>query len=75
MNPTPYVMSLEAGSYHFRACGRSANLPFCDGSHQDSGLEPYAVDLAEPQRVAICACRQSAHRHFCDGTHKSLAVE
>ncbi|MBU2826429.1 CDGSH iron-sulfur domain-containing protein, partial [Acidithiobacillus ferrooxidans] len=40
MNPTPYVMSLEPGSHYFCACGRSANLPFCDGTHQGSGVEP-----------------------------------
>ena len=72
MNPTPYVMSLEPGSYYFCACGRSANLPFCDGTHQGSGVEPFAVDIAEPQTVAICACRHSANRPFCDGTHKDV---
>jgi CDGSH-type Zn-finger protein len=75
MNPTPYVMSLEPGSHYFCACGRSANLPFCDGTHQGSGVEPFAVDIVEPQTVAICACHQSANRPFCDGTHKSLTAE
>ena len=74
MNPTPYVMNLEPGSHYFCACGRSANLPFCDGTHQGSGVEPFAVDIAEPRTVAICACRHSANRPFCDGTHKSLAA-
>ena len=30
---TPYAVELEAGDYWWCSCGRSANQPFCDGSH------------------------------------------
>ncbi|MHB8210025.1 MAG: CDGSH iron-sulfur domain-containing protein [Acidithiobacillus sp.] len=39
MNPTPYVMSLEPGSYYFCACRHSANRPFCDGTHKSLAAE------------------------------------
>ncbi|MCA1760054.1 MAG: CDGSH iron-sulfur domain-containing protein [Bacteroidales bacterium] len=28
------MVTLETGTYHWCACGRSNNQPFCDGSHQ-----------------------------------------
>ena len=31
----PYPVEVEAGkTYFWCACGRSANQPFCDGSHK-----------------------------------------
>ena len=31
----PYPQAVEAGkTYYWCACGRSANQPFCDGSHK-----------------------------------------
>ncbi|MHB8551498.1 MAG: CDGSH iron-sulfur domain-containing protein [Acidiferrobacterales bacterium] len=65
----PYVLSLEPGNYYFCACGRSANLPYCDGSHRGSTVEPFNVVVPEPRNVAICACGRSAARPFCDGSH------
>lgn len=33
----PFAVELEAGkNYHWCACGKSANQPFCDGSHKGS---------------------------------------
>ncbi len=71
MDTKPYVLNLEPGSYYFCACGRSTNLPYCDGSHKGSAVEPFAVVLPESRSVAICACGQSATRPFCDGSHNA----
>jgi CDGSH-type Zn-finger protein len=30
----PTVLEPEPGTYYWRACGRSAKQPFCDGSHK-----------------------------------------
>ena len=39
----PYGKELEAGkTYYWCACGRSANQPFCDGSHKAVGMAPRA---------------------------------
>lgn len=72
MNKTPHIMNLGPGLYHFCACGRSGNLPFCDGTHHGSGFEPFAVEITELKTVAVCSCGQSSHRPFCDGTHNTL---
>lgn len=75
MNTKPYVLNLEPGTHYFCACGRSAHLPFCDGSHQGTHLKPYEVTVSKAETVAICGCRQSGNRPFCDGTHKTLAAD
>ncbi len=71
----PYALELEAGEYWWCACGRSANQPFCDGSHRGSGLEPLAFTLDQPQKVWLCGCKHSADKPFCDGTHKRFIPE
>ncbi|WP_354671226.1 CDGSH iron-sulfur domain-containing protein [Thiohalobacter sp. IOR34] len=68
----PHVLELDAGSYYWCACGRSKNPPFCDGSHQGTGLEPIHFELSEPTKVWLCGCKHSARPPFCDGAHKRL---
>lgn len=66
-------VDLEAGkTYYWCACGRSANQPFCDNSHKDTGLEPLAFTADESKTAYLCACKRSAGKPFCDGTHKTL---
>ena len=39
----PYSHEVAAGkTYYWCACGRSANQPFCDGSHKAVGMAPIA---------------------------------
>ena len=69
----PISVDLEAGkTYYWCACGRSANQPFCDGAHKDTGLEPLAFTPDESKTAYLCACKQSAGKPFCDGAHKTL---
>lgn len=68
----PYVMQLAAGKYTWCACGRSAKQPFCDGSHQGTGINPIDFTLDKPTVVALCGCKRSDDVPFCDGTHSSL---
>ena len=68
----PYAIELAAGDYWWCACGKSANQPFCDGSHKGSAFVPTKFTLAEPAKVWLCGCKQTAQAPYCDGTHKSL---
>jgi CDGSH-type Zn-finger protein len=70
---SPYPVEVEAGkSYFWCACGKSANQPFCDGSHAGSGITPILYEATETKTVFFCACKHSNNKPFCDGTHKSL---
>jgi CDGSH-type Zn-finger protein len=69
----PYPVQLEAGkSYSWCACGRSANQPFCDGSHKGTEFTPVRFEAAETGTAYLCGCKHTAHQPFCDGTHSKL---
>lgn len=69
---SPYTLELDVGTYWWCACGRSQGQPFCDGSHQGTGIEPVELELAEAQKVWLCGCKHSADKPRCDGAHKKL---
>jgi len=69
---SPYALELDAGTYWWCACGRSENQPFCDGSHQGTGLEPVELELTEAEKVWLCGCKRSGDKPRCDGAHKQL---
>ena len=69
----PYPVEVEAGKpYFWCACGRSANQPFCDGSHTVTGLAPIKHVADTGGRVVFCGCKQTDTAPLCDGSHKSL---
>lgn len=68
----PYALEVNAGTYWWCACGRSRNQPFCDGSHQGTGLAPLEFTVAERSKIWLCGCKHTAGPPFCDGTHKKL---
>lgn len=68
----PAVLELEPGTYWWCQCGKSAQQPWCDGSHRGSGFAPVEVTITEKKRYAMCLCKQTANSPFCDGTHKTL---
>ena len=69
----PFVVEVEKGrSYRWCACGRSRSQPWCDGSHQGSGVEPLEFTAKYSERVWLCGCKRSRHAPFCDGRHNKL---
>jgi CDGSH-type Zn-finger protein len=71
---SPYPLDLEPGDYWWCACGRSANQPFCDGSHKETEFRPVKFTVTEKDRkLWLCGCKRSGRKPFCDGTHNKLA--
>lgn len=69
----PYPIEVEAGkSYFWCACGQSANQPFCDGSHKDTGINPQKYTAEESKTVFFCGCKASENKPLCDGSHSKL---
>lgn len=69
----PYGVTVEAGKrYFWCACGRSSSQPFCDGSHQGTGLTPVPFTAEATEEVWLCGCKATGGRPFCDGTHNTL---
>jgi CDGSH-type Zn-finger protein len=68
----PYGVTLEPGTYWWCACGRSKNQPFCDGSHEGTGLAPIEIEIRSRKNVWLCGCKHTKTPPLCDGAHNSL---
>ncbi len=70
---SPYAIEVETGSsYYWCSCGKSANQPFCDGSHKDSTFVPVKFEAEDTKTVYFCGCKHSSTKPFCDGSHSKL---
>ncbi|HNX43378.1 MAG TPA: CDGSH iron-sulfur domain-containing protein [Bacteroidales bacterium] len=69
----PFAVDLEEGqTYHWCACGRSQNQPFCDGSHEGTGFTPVVFTPEKGGKAYLCGCKHSKNKPYCDGTHNTL---
>lgn len=68
---SPYKTEVKEGeNYFWCACGKSANQPFCDGSHKGSGFTPVKFLAEKTGNVWLCGCKSTHNQPFCDGSHK-----
>lgn len=69
----PQGVELKKGEeYYYCTCGRSANQPFCDGSHKGTSFTPKAFVAEEDGEAYLCQCKQTGNAPFCDGSHKKV---
>lgn len=69
----PYPVAVKGGrKYFWCACGRSAKQPFCDGSHEGTGITPLPYQAEQDEKLFFCGCKRTAGPPLCDGTHNQL---
>lgn len=65
----PYEVAVEEGkTYRWCSCGLSATQPWCDESHEGTGMEP--IEFVAPITAVfhMCGCKQSENKPYCFGT-------
>ena len=73
-NIGPMAVQLESGTRQaWCSCGKSANQPFCDGSHVGTGFKPVVFTVEQTKTVYLCGCKFTKNPPFCDGTHLKLS--
>jgi len=69
----PIAVEVEEGkTYYWCACGKSADQPFCDGSHKDTKFTPLSFTAEKTETVYLCGCKQTGTAPFCDGSHENI---
>lgn len=72
----PATVNLKEGeTYYWCSCGRSADQPFCDGSHKGTDFKPKAFKPEEQGKAALCVCKHTKNPPYCDGTHAKLPAD
>ncbi len=69
----PYPVDVEDGKkYFWCACGKSKRQPFCDGSHEGTGMTPMTWTAQATKKMFFCGCKHTRGAPLCDGAHNGL---
>lgn len=68
----PLVAELESGAYSWCQCGKTKTVPYCDGSHEGTGIEPLAFEIEKSGTQSLCNCGLTKTPPYCDGSHTAI---
>lgn len=68
----PLVTEMGVGTYFWCQCGKTRTVPYCDGSHEGSGVMPLAFEVENATTNAICNCGLTSNPPYCDGSHANI---
>ena len=68
----PLMSEMEPGTYHWCRCGKTKTPPYCDGSHEGTGVTPMTFEITAPTTKAVCNCGLTSTPPFCDGSHVNI---
>lgn len=66
----PMDADLEPGGYSWCQCGKTKTVPWCDGSHEGTGIEPLNFEATGGE--SICNCGLTKNPPHCDGSHEEI---
>ncbi|NLV73042.1 MAG: CDGSH iron-sulfur domain-containing protein [Actinobacteria bacterium] len=69
---TPLTKRLDAGTYLWCRCGETKNVPFCDGSHEGTGIQPLEFGVNVGSTKVLCSCGLTKRPPECDNAHKDF---
>ena len=69
----PVTVEVKEGeSYWWCTCGRSANQPWCDGSHAGTDFTPLEYVAPRTRTLSMCTCKHTHKGPYCDNSHRNL---
>lgn len=70
---SPVTITLKTDeNYAWCSCGKSANQPWCNGSHKETNFKPLIFSSDEIKNIVICMCKHTQNPPYCDGSHVNL---
>ena len=64
----PTIVKQVSKEVAYCRCTRSKNLPFCDGSHEGTNIQPHILKFDQPTTIAICRCYPGSWERTLDGS-------
>lgn len=68
----PAMLELEPGTHAWCQCGKTKTVPWCDGSHEGTDIEPLTFEVDEKATAAVCNCGLTNDPPYCDGSHAEI---